>query len=150
MEIERKWVVKDINLNDLPIKCKHTIEQAYLVANDDVEIRIRCKDNRYYITHKSGGSLAREEFETEIDACIYNYLWKKCIGNLIRKTRFVIPYGAYSIELDVFCEKFCLAEVEFKSIEDAQHFVAPDWFLKEVTDDPRYKNKSIAMNGFPL
>ena len=36
-------------------------------------------------------------------------------------------------------------EVEFKSLEDANSFVAPTWFGKEITEDVRYKNDNLAV-----
>jgi len=41
------------------------------------------------------------------------------------------------------------AEVEFKSEDISTAFTAPDWFGKEVTEDPGYKNKSLAVSGIP-
>ncbi|MEK7471776.1 MAG: hypothetical protein AAB624_00860 [Patescibacteria group bacterium] len=42
-----------------------------------------------------------------------------------------------------------MAEVEFNSTEEAEAFVAPDWFGADVTEDKRYGNGDIAKNGFP-
>ena len=35
--------------------------------------------------------------------------------------------------------------VEFKSLEDANSFVVPTWFGKEITEDVRYKNDNLAV-----
>ena len=40
-------------------------------------------------------------------------------------------------------------EVEFGSERDAAAFVPPPWFDREVTDDDRYANRSLAVNGRP-
>jgi adenylate cyclase len=40
-------------------------------------------------------------------------------------------------------------EVEFKTEEESDQFVIPNWFGKEVTDDEKYKNKNLAMSGKP-
>jgi CYTH domain-containing protein len=57
-----------------------------------------------------------------------------------------------TIELDVFrggLSGLCVAEVEFPSEEEAAAFSPPDWFGREVTDDERFKNKSLARHGRP-
>ncbi len=39
--------------------------------------------------------------------------------------------------------------MEFASAADAAAFVPPDWLGRDVTDDPRYKNKKLATDGLP-
>ena len=56
-----------------------------------------------------------------------------------------------TIELDVFHGKLSgliMAEVEFDSTEDAREFVAPSWFIKEVTLDSRYQNANLVGLNF--
>lgn len=51
------------------------------------------------------------------------------------------------IELDVFSgeyEGLMLAEVEFSSIEDAEHFAPPDWFGEDVTFSGEYQNSRLS------
>ncbi len=61
MEIERKWLVSKENLpqNLDAYPCRH-IEQAYLCT--EPVVRIRRQDDSYYLTYKSKGLLAREEY----------------------------------------------------------------------------------------
>jgi CYTH domain-containing protein len=40
-----------------------------------------------------------------------------------------------------------IAEVEFGSDESMAAFVPPPWFGREVTDDPRYSNAAMAVDG---
>ena len=42
-----------------------------------------------------------------------------------------------------------VAEVEFDSPAAAAGFDPPEWLGREVTDDPRYKNKRLATTGLP-
>jgi CYTH domain-containing protein len=42
-----------------------------------------------------------------------------------------------------------VAEVEFESEAAADEFEPPDWFGPEVTDDPRYANRALAVDGVP-
>ena len=66
--------------------------------------------------------------------------------------RYKIPEGIWTIELDVYrgCLKgLVVAEVEFETIDESSRFVPPPWFGREVTDDDRYKNATLAHKGTP-
>jgi CYTH domain-containing protein len=41
------------------------------------------------------------------------------------------------------------AEVEFSSVRESASFEPPEWFGADVTDDDRFKNKNLAVNGIP-
>ncbi len=145
MEIERKFIPKDLpkNLNNY----KHLkIEQAYL--NTAPVVRIRKQDEEYFLTYKGGGMMAREEYNLPLNETSYNHLLKKADGNVITKTRFLIPiHDGLTAELDIFEGKFAgmlLVEVEFESLEQADNFVPPDWFGKDVTNDGRYHNSYLS------
>lgn len=142
MEIERKFTLK--KLPDLT-KFEHkNLEQGYLCT--DPTIRVRKEDDNYYMTYKGHGTLAREEYNLPLNETAYDSLVKKAEGLIIEKTRYLIPYGKFTIELDVFSNPSDLvfAEVEFESLDEANAFVAPDWFDKDVTDDPAYANSNIS------
>ena len=144
MEIERKFLIAMMPDN-LPGYPHHEIEQGYLCT--DPVIRIRRQDDDYILTYKSGGLLAREEYNLPLNAHAYRHLREKTDGRRISKTRYLIPLDPYTIELDVFHEDLSplvLAEVEFESIEAAQSFVPPDWFGEDVTYDGRYHNSYLS------
>ena len=144
MEIERKYLVKDIPFSLDGYK-KHEIEQGY-VATDPV-VRIRRSNDNYYLTIKGEGLLTRKEIEKEITESEYNDLSEMVKGNIISKTRYKIPYDIYTIELDIFHKAFdglIYAEVEFDSVEMADSFNAPEYFFKEVTQDSAYQNSSLS------
>ena len=53
----------------------------------------------------------------------------------------------YTIELDVFegeLAPLILAEVEFPSEEEANSFVAPEWFGEDVTYSNKYHNSNLS------
>lgn len=148
MEIERKFTVKELpeNLNDYP--CLH-IEQGYL--NTEPVIRIRKQNDDYIMTYKGKGMLAREEYNLPLTKESYEHLKPKCDGNIISKTRYQIPYGDLTIELDIFDAPFApliIAEIEFDSVETANAFQKPDWFLEDVTYDPNYHNSNMSRQIF--
>ncbi|MGN0243334.1 MAG: CYTH domain-containing protein [Lachnospiraceae bacterium] len=145
MEIERKFIIneKPQNLEKYP---HHKIEQAYLSTNPVV--RIRKKDDQYILTYKGRGMMAREEVELPLTKESYEHLLTKADGNIIRKTRYLIPTTNHcTIELDIFEDLFeglILAEVEFPSIEAANAYQMPHWFAKDVTLDPDYHNSRMS------
>ena len=143
MEIERKFLIRELPQDTEQYPCDR-IEQAYISGKPT--IRIRKKNNDCILTVKGPGKLAHEEFELPIDAEAYERLLRKCEGKMIVKRRYRIPYGKYTIELDIFSapKSLILAEVEFESIQEALAFEGPSWFSEDVTEDPRYSNAHIA------
>ena len=129
MEIERKFTVKRLP-NDLEGYPFHIIEQAYL--NTDPVVRIRREDDRYYMTYKGSGLLAREEYNLPLNRPSYEHLLPKADGNVISKKRYLIPLPPYTIELDVF----------------APPFAPPDWFEQDVTQNPAYHNSNLSRRRF--
>ena len=150
MEIERKFLVDSLPFGLEGYPCHH-IEQAYLCT--DPVLRIRRKNDVYVLTYKGAGFLKREEHEFPLTKEAYEHLLEKADGNRIIKDRYLIPCALYTIELDVFAPPFAplvLAEVEFPSEEEAQNFVSPDWFGREVTYDLAYTNAAMSRNVFAL
>ena len=151
MEIENKYLIKKMPENLDKYK-KKEIEQAYL--NRSPVLRVRKSNDDYILTYKikktdpSGkGPIVNEEIEAPLTKEAYTHLKEKADGNVIVKTRYIIPYTSkkkkYTIELDVFhgkLEGLVFAEVEFESEEDAESFKKPAWFGKDVTADKRYRN----------
>lgn len=148
-EIERKFLVK--TMPDLSNAQKTYIHQGYLThANDSVEVRLRQKDEQYFITVKSGSGMVRGERETAIDQKQFETLWPDTQGKRIEKHRWTGQLNTQqTFELDVFMgelESLVLVEVEFSSTKQAENFQPADWFGREVTVDKCYKNKALAMN----
>ena len=82
MEIERKYLIDTLPEDYQDYPCRH-IEQAYL--NTDPVIRIRKDNNKYELTYKSKGLMAREEYNLPLDEASYQHLLTKIDGRLIRK-----------------------------------------------------------------
>jgi CYTH domain-containing protein len=154
-EIERKYLVKHVPKKLSSYSC-FRIEQGYL--NTHPTVRIRKENNQYYLTYKNGSGMVHEEYNLPLDAESYIHMKEKCDGLLIKKNRYHIPLSAskkspaLTIELDVFSKPLApliYAEVEFSSEEEANVFIAPSWFGKEVTLDTRYTNSSLSQFGIP-
>jgi CYTH domain-containing protein len=147
MEIERKFLVPRLPDALETFPCVR-MEQAYISV--DPLIRIRRAGERYTLTCKGRGLLAREEFELDMTAEAYGRLSAKADGARIVKDRYKIPLGAHVVELDVFApplSPLVLAEVEFPTEDAARAFAPPDWFGREVTYDPAYTNAALSQNG---
>ena len=144
MEIERKFTIKKMPGNPEDYDC-HRIIQAYLCKNPVV--RIRKSDNDYYLTYKGQGMMAREEYNLPLDKDSFDHLLKKADGNVISKTRYLIPIkNGLTVELDVFdppLAPLVIAEVEFPDRETADAYIPEDWFAEDVTEDPAYHNVNM-------
>lgn len=152
IEIERKFLVRRLPaiLDD---HAAAAIRQGYLiVAENGTELRIRQKAGRCFQTIKMGEGLSRTEIEIELSKAQFHALWPHTSGRRIQKSRYTVPVDGHTAELDVFEGDLAglrLVEVEFASTEASQRFFPPDWFGDEVTEDRRYANKWLAVNGIP-
>lgn len=151
MEIERKFIPAYLPEN-LQQYSYHEIEQGYLCTSPT--IRIRKMDDTYFLTYKSAGLMAHEEYEMQLTRESYLHLREKTDGLTIEKRRYYIPIDeCHTIELDIFkgsLDGLTLAEVEFASIEEANSFVPPEWFGKDVTYDKRYHNSEMSKGTLSL
>ncbi len=144
MEIERKFLLKEIPA-DLETYPHRTLEQGYLCTSPVV--RIRKDGERYELTYKSKGFMAREEYNLPLTEDAYLHLAEKIDGRMITKERYCIPYQSYTIEIDIFKgfhAPLILAEVEFPTIEEAVNFLPPDWFGEDVTACSAYHNSVLS------
>lgn len=145
MEIERKYLIHKLP-EDLETYPCRKIQQAYLCTNPVV--RIRRRDQDYYLTYKGGGLMVREEYNLPLNKDAYQHLLKKADGIVLSKTRYLLPLtDTLTIELDVFDSPYqglWLAEVEFPTEEEANAFVPPAWFGEDVTFSSAYHNSTLS------
>ena len=156
MEIERKFIA-DKNFVEGFIKALeipgNKIKQFYTKVGR-FEERYREQDGIYYHTIKMAtqSNLVRNEDEVRCSKEEYDRCFNKKIGNVVEKTRYKIGADEYVYEFDIYSgdlEGLCICEIEFESEKKANAFKATNLFVREVTDDPRYKNQSLAVNGLP-
>ena len=144
MEIERKFLIKKLPENQEQFPHLE-IEQAYLCK--EPVVRIRREIEHYYMTYMGKGLMVREEYNLPLSQEAYEHLKNKADGNVIHKTRYLIPEkNDLTIELDIFHDALApliLAEVEFPTQEDALSYVMPDWFQEDVTNNPSYHNSNM-------
>ena len=142
MEIERRFLINNIEDIDLDKYEKKHIIQDYLYKDKFTAIRKRMikKENvvKYVYTVKTKAKgIAINEIEHEISKEEYESIHTNPKFNTIDKIRYVIPYvEGLKIELDVFngCYNgIIFAEIEFKNEEQAQHTKLPKWFGSELS-----------------
>lgn len=145
MEIERKYLIEHIPFDLNNYNCL-LIEQGYL--STEPVVRVRRQNDDFFLTYKSKGLIAREEYNLPLTAQSYAHLISKADGIIIRKKRYLIPLtDVLTIELDVFEGKYAgllMAEVEFPTLQEAESFIAPKWFGRDVTFDSKYQNSSMS------
>ncbi len=129
------------------------LRQGYLAIDRTVSVRVRdAAAGGRTLTIKAGRGPVRTELEWPISEQQFDAVWEQTGGRRVHKTRYRLPLGPNTIELDVFHDElngFVLAEVEFDSDESMAGFEPPPWFGGEVTDDVSYTNASLAMDGLP-
>jgi adenylate cyclase len=150
LEIERKFLING-DYKKHAVKSL-TIKQGYISTVHGITVRVRLKDKKGYLTIKGStgeSGLSRYEWEKEIAYEEADELLSLCDSGIIDKTRYIIPAGNYTWEVDEFHgenEGLVMAEIELKSESDT--FSVPDWLGQEVTGDLRYYNSYIAKNPF--
>ena len=152
MEIERKYLVNSLP-EDLDTHPHVEIEQGYLCTSPT--LRIRRMGDFFILTVKekvrtTTSAIVNREEEFPMSPDSYARLKGKCDGNMVEKTRYRIPVGEYTAELDIFHgrhEGLRLVEVEFPTVEAADAFVPPAWFGQDVSNDPHYRNSWLAYNS---
>ena len=144
MEIERKYLIP--SLPDLTLASDvKVLEQGYISTSP--VIRIRRANDRFILTCKGKGLVAREEFELTLEEAEYLSLQAKVDNHLISKKRYLIPYMEHMIELDVFeghLKGLVMAEEEFPSMEAGATFTPPSWFGTDVSLDNRFQNSHLS------
>jgi adenylate cyclase len=144
-ETERKFLVK-AEFRHLAVK-EIKIIQSYLSIDSDKTIRLRIADDKAFLTVKSKpqkNSITRNEWEVQIPVADAEEMMSVCLPGRIVKTRYLIPSGKHTFEIDVFHEKnegLIIAEIELTT--DDEHFDKPEWLGEEVTGMQQYYNANL-------
>ena len=145
-ETERKFLIKG-EFSHLAVR-KISIKQVYLSKDREKTIRLRIADDKAFLTIKTPlaiESIARNEWEYQIPLQDATDLMKICLPGKIIKTRYHIPIGKHTFEVDVFHDKnegLVIAEIELS--EENEEFDIPEWLGEEVTGNPAYYNSNLA------
>ncbi|MBQ9030923.1 MAG: hypothetical protein IJ106_05655 [Parasporobacterium sp.] len=160
LEIERKFLIEypDVaQLEQMPDVRKVEILQTYLPTEDNLIRRVRERKEGdvtdYWYTEKIRVSdIVRIERESEITKDRYQELLANAAPEAqpIRKTRYYLNANDLCFEIDIYPEWTDQALVEIELKDENANVVFPEILkeIREVTRDPRYKNESLAFNGF--
>ena len=154
LEIERKYLIRMPDPVHLAEAERWDIVQTYLVpVGEEGSRRVRraATGDTVRFTHTAKTRLTPvtcvEEERTltlpEYEACLAE---ARPDSQPVVKTRYRIPYAGHLLELDVypFWQDTAVLEVELTGEEE--QISLPAWIkvLREVTEEPLYKNTSIA------
>lgn len=149
-EIERKFLVTG-GYKHLATSYDR-IAQGYICTGSGRTVRVRIRAGRGYLTIKgpsAGSGLARYEWEKEIPVEEAEELMKLCATGIIDKTRYLVPCGSHTFEVDEFHgdnEGLVLAEVELGAEDEP--YERPPFVGREVTGDVRYYNSQLATRPY--
>ncbi len=143
-EIERKYLISNLDTLRPFLANGKAIKQGYLFATSEKSFRIRIKGDRGFLTIKIGESaLIRSEYEYEIPINDAESLLQAC-PRVLSKCRYEVPVEGHTWEIDFFEGKLgglVLAEIELTEIDE--QFSLPPWVGEEVTSDPSYLNVNL-------
>lgn len=157
-EIERKWLIKK---EDIPYNLTgenvyvYEIKQTYISFSPEMRVRDYNNGESYEFTLKDNmtqDGMIRDEINIDIDKEQYDNLVKKQEGTTIHKTRYQLLVDGQLVAIDIFHDELdglAYMEIEFPSEEESNNFKEPDWVIKDVTSDVRYKNGHLARFGIP-
>lgn len=143
-EIEHKYLVISEDYVAMSTQ-QYEISQGYLSRDPQRTVRVRVRDDQAFLTVKgmTDGD-TREEFEYGIPLADGEAMLRLCEGRVIRKTRFIVPFGGRTWEVDRFggdLEGLTVAEIELP--ESTHGYELPPFVGEEVTGNPRYYNSML-------
>lgn len=151
IEIERKFLVTgDAYKSEATASMR--ITQGYLSSVPERIVRVRVRGDQGFITIKgiaSASGVSRYEWEKEILVEEARELMGLCEPGVIDKTRYLVPAGEFTIEVDEFHGDnagLVLAEVELP--DEYSPIERPSWLGQEVTGDKRYYNNELLAHPF--
>lgn len=145
-EIERKFLVRNDDYIRMSSDMVHVM-QGYLSTRKEATVRVRLWNDSGFITVKgpNAGSV-RSEWEYPIPAVdARDMLSSLSQGGVIDKTRYIVPYGGHTWEVDEFhgnLDGLILAEVELS--DENETVDLPSFVGEEVTGDPQYYNSNLS------
>jgi CYTH domain-containing protein len=167
LEVEGKWLPSpEFNRSLLKGYNSSRIRQGYVAHDPNGNVvRIRDEDGDLTMTIKGKSAHgSKPEIEMPIKQQVFNELWPLVLGREVVKTRHRVPligdailYGEtidLMAEVDVFEGRHAgliIIEIETPDVTILNHIRKHPfpWLGLDVTDDVRYANSSLAVDGVP-
>tara|TARA_B100000029_G_scaffold426581_1_gene435549 strand:- start:394 stop:867 length:474 start_codon:yes stop_codon:yes gene_type:complete len=149
LEIERKFLVKELNFKDLVNKTH--IKQYYISISDKMVQRLRFFDHKKTIISfkENNSGLSRYEFEYQIPLNDAKKMVQIIKPIFIEKIRYIVEHKSIKWEIDQFLGKndgLIIAEVELE--HEMQNIELPDWIDIEISNKTKYYNYNLAINPY--
>ena len=157
LEIERKFLIRrpdESVLSDIAGGTKYDIEQIYLPENESGErprIRRRVGPGGvecFYTVKRKITEVTREELEQSISTEQYETLAAgQARPVVIRKTRWCLPAGNHTAEVDIypFWDKTAIVEVELSDENEPFELPTVLSVIREVTGERHFLNRDMAL-----
>ena len=150
LEIERKFLLANDDWKREVIKREHHWD-GLIARFGKGKVRVRLTESDAWLTIKGPRErLSRLEFEYEIPRADAEHMLRSlCQANpILEKVRHTVPFGGLDWVIDVYMGPLSgvvLAEVELKYPD--QHVRLPPWAGEEVTNDPRFRKRALALRA---
>ena len=154
IEIELTFLVKALpaDLEKYPHK---DLLDIYLPTESIHPIlRLRQKGNSFEMTKKLAIDAADHSEQTEMTIPLDEEEFTEFAtlpGKRVKKIRYAYPYRGVTAEIDVFQDALTglvIADFEFKSSEEKNKFVIPEWCLAEVTQEESLAGGMLAGKSY--
>ena len=144
VEIEHKYLVVNDSYRSMATgSCR--LAQGYVCREPERTVRVRTGDDKGWLTIK-GTTVGdtRMEFEYEIGLKDAEQLLELCVGRIVRKTRYFVPFDGRVWEVDEYegeLAPLVVAEIELP--DSGCKYQLPPFVGANVTGDPRYYNSNL-------
>lgn len=114
-------------------------------------VRLAGGDKAFLTLKGRAEGISRDEFEYEIPRADGEALLQKyCGGRVVFKTRYQIPVGNHTWDMDIYhgpLQGLATAEVEL--VSEVEEFVLPSWVGRDISTAGGYTNEAMARSGLP-
>jgi adenylate cyclase len=150
VEIERKFLVSGDAWRQ-SVSRSERFGQGYLATTAACSVRVRIGGERAWLGIKGRVvGMSRPEYEYEIPVAEAGEILRDfCAEGRIDKIRHWVEVGGREWEIDEFLGAnagLVVAEIEIE--DEAAQFERPGWLGREVTNDVRYYNASLAQQPY--
>lgn len=147
VEIERKFLVQGDDWR-AAVERSEFYRQGYLAGSKRCSVRVRVGGARAWLGLKGRVSdTVRREYEYAIPLHEANEILDElCEEGRVEKRRHWVPYAGRQWEVDEFTGANAgLVVAELELDDEDEVFSRPPWLGREVTDDARFLNTSLAL-----
>ena len=150
LELEKTYLLKYVPEGLKDCKQKEIYDVYIPQSHPHPVLRVRKKGDIFEITKKAPATSgdASEQIEHTIPLLEEEFLsLAKVEGKKLRKIRYFYPIDKYIAEIDVFLddlEGLAMVDVEFKSVEEKESFVAPDFCSVDITQSKTFAGGLLA------